>query len=68
VKVTSLATSRRGLFLGREAVALLERFHLQRVHAVNDAVELILQLRIGLDVQPLVSIRSTARSNSALAS
>ena len=36
--------------MGSKAVALLERLHLQPVHLVNDAVELVLQLRIAFDV------------------
>ena len=35
---------RRGLNLGHKAVALLQRFHLQRVDPVDDVVEFVLQL------------------------
>ena len=41
---------RRLLLLGHKAVALLERLHLQRVHPVHNAVELLLQLGIAPDV------------------
>jgi hypothetical protein len=42
----------RGWFdIGRKAVALLESLHLKGIDAVEDAVELIAQQRIGLDVQ-----------------
>ena len=35
----------RGLLFGHKAVALLERFHLEGVHLVDDVVEFVLQLR-----------------------
>ncbi len=48
----SLATSAGvGFSLWRKSVALLERLHLQRIDRVDNAIELILQLRRGLDVE-----------------
>ena len=49
-KVTSLATSAGVARPGSEAVALLERIHLEGVDGVDDVVEFILQLGIALDV------------------
>ena len=41
----------RDLLFGHKAVALLERLHLQAVDLVDNVVELVLQLRVGLDVE-----------------
>ncbi len=58
----------RGLFFGHKAVALLEGLHLEGVDPVDDAVEFVLQLRVRFNIDAAASMRSTARSNSALAS
>lgn len=42
---------RRGLDLGREAVTLLERLHLERVDLIDDAIEFVEELWIAFDVQ-----------------
>ena len=42
---------RRDLLFGHKAVALLEGLHLEAVDLVDDLVELVLQLRVGLDVE-----------------
>ena len=50
-KVTSLAASAGvRLSLGSEAVALLQGFHLEAVDLVDDAIEFVLQIGSGLDV------------------
>ena len=41
---------RRGLLFGHKSIALLESVHLERAHAVHNAVELLLQLGIASDV------------------
>ena len=41
----------RDFLFGHKAVALLEGLHLEAVDLVDDLVELVLQLRIGLDVE-----------------
>ena len=41
---------RRLLFFGHKAIAQLQRLHLQRIHRVHNAVELLLQLCIALDI------------------
>jgi len=41
---------RRGLNLRRKTVALLQRLHFKAVHLVDDAVELVGELRIASDI------------------